>query len=78
MNYKFPLATTTLGQEEQDAMQRVIASGLFTMGENVRTFERNFANYVGSQHCVMVNSGSAAILEHLSVILLTMWAASIA
>jgi CDP-6-deoxy-D-xylo-4-hexulose-3-dehydrase len=71
MSYKFPLATTTLGQEEQDAMQRVIASGLFTMGENVRTFERNFANYVGSQHCVMVNSGSAAILLMVAALFYT-------
>ncbi|MGY9001248.1 MAG: DegT/DnrJ/EryC1/StrS family aminotransferase [Rhodospirillales bacterium] len=71
MNYRFPLATTTLGQEEQDAMERVIASGLFTMGENVRTFERNFANYVGSQHCVMVNSGSAAILLMVAALFYT-------
>jgi CDP-6-deoxy-D-xylo-4-hexulose-3-dehydrase len=62
MNIKFPLATATWGQEEQDAMQRVIASGMFTMGENVKSFERDFAQYVGSKHCVMVNSGSSAIL----------------
>jgi CDP-6-deoxy-D-xylo-4-hexulose-3-dehydrase len=62
MSFKFPLATATWGQEEQAAMQRVIASGMFTMGENVKAFERDFASYVGSQHCVMVNSGSSAIL----------------
>lgn len=62
MSFKFPLATATWGQEEQDAMQRVIASGMFTMGANVQAFERDFAQYVGSKHCVMVNSGSSAIL----------------
>lgn len=62
MAFKFPLATATWGQEEQDAMQRVIASGMFTMGANVQAFERDFAQYVGSKHCVMVNSGSSAIL----------------
>jgi len=62
MNIRFPLATATWGQEEQDAMQRVIASGMYTMGANVQAFERDFANYVGSKHCVMVNSGSSAIL----------------
>jgi CDP-6-deoxy-D-xylo-4-hexulose-3-dehydrase len=62
MSFKFPLATATWGQEEQDAMQRVIASGMFTMGDNVKAFERDFAEYVGSKHCVMVNSGSSAIL----------------
>lgn len=62
MSFKFPLATSTWGQEEQDAMQRVIASNMFTMGANVQAFERDFAQYVVSKHCVMVNSGSSAIL----------------
>ena len=62
MNFKFPLATATWGQEEQEAMQRVIASGMFTMGANVHAFEQDFARYVGSRHCVMVNSGSSANL----------------
>lgn len=62
MQIKFPLATATWGQEEHDAMQRVIASGMYTMGANVAAFEQDFAKYVGSKHCVMVNSGSSAIL----------------
>jgi CDP-4-dehydro-6-deoxyglucose reductase, E1 len=62
MTFKFPLATATWGQEEQDAMQRVIASGMFTMGEHVKAFERDFSKYVQSKYCVMVNSGSSAIL----------------
>lgn len=71
MNYQFPLATATWGQEEQDAMQRVIASGMFTMGANVREFERDFAQYVGSKHCVMVNSGSSAILLMVAALFYT-------
>ena len=62
MSFKFPLATASWGKEEIDAMQRVIASGIFTMGANVQAFERDFAQYVGSKHCVMVNSGSSANL----------------
>lgn len=71
MSYKFPLATATWGQEEQDAMQRVIASGMFTMGVNVQCFERDFAEYVGSKHCVMVNSGSSAILLMVAALFYT-------
>lgn len=71
MNLRFPLATATWGQEEQDAMQRVIASGMFTMGENVASFERAFANYVGSRHCVMVNSGSSANLLMVAALFYT-------
>lgn len=62
MSFKFPLATSSWDKEEADAMQRVIASNMFTMGENVKTFEHDFAKYVGSQYCVMVNSGSSANL----------------
>ena len=71
MNIRFPLATATWGQEEQDAMQRVIASGMYTMGANVQAFERDFANYVGSKHCVMVNSGSSAILLMVAALFYT-------
>lgn len=71
MNVRFPLATATWGQEEQDAMQRVIASGNFTMGANVQAFERDFAKYVGSNHCVMVNSGSSAILLMVAALFYT-------
>lgn len=71
MSYKFPLATATWGQEEQDAIQSVIVSGMFTMGENVKAFERDFANYVGSQYCVMVNSGSSAILLMVAALFYT-------
>lgn len=62
MSIKFPLATSSWEKEELDAMQRVIASGMFTMGAQVQAFERDFAQYVGSKHCVMVNSGSSANL----------------
>ncbi|WP_312491796.1 DegT/DnrJ/EryC1/StrS family aminotransferase [Pseudomonas cremoris] len=62
MSIKFPLAASTWEKEELDAMQRVIATGMFTMGENVKAFEQDFAQFVGSKHCVMVNSGSSANL----------------
>ena len=71
MSFKFPLATTSWGTDEKDAMQRVIASGMFTMGENVRAFERDFAQYTGSQHCVMVNSGSSANLLMVAALFYT-------
>ena len=71
MTFKFPLATATWGQEEQDAMQRVIASGMFTMAEHVKAFERDFSQYVQSKYCVMVNSGSSAILLMVAALFYT-------
>ena len=71
MSFKFPLASSSWGQEERDAMQHVIASGMFTMGENVLSFERNFAQYIDSQYCVMVNSGSSANLLMIAALFYT-------
>ena len=71
MNNKFPLATSSWGKEEVDAMQRVIASGKFTMGANVKAFESIFANYVGSKYCVMVNSGSSSNLLMVAALFYT-------
>ncbi len=59
---KYPLATSSWGEEEISAIQKVIDSDIYTMGENVAAFEREFANYCGSKYCVMVNSGSSANL----------------
>lgn len=58
----YPLASSSWDGEEIAAMHEVIASGLFTMGEHVARFERDFASYVGAKYCVMVNSGSSANL----------------
>jgi len=62
MNFKFPLSTSTWGPEEHEAIHQVIKSGIFTMGEKVREFEKQFAKYIGTSYCVMVNSGSSANL----------------
>ena len=60
MNY--PLATPSWDKLEIDAIQRVIASGMYSMGKEVFTFEEQFAKFTGSKYCVMVNSGSSANL----------------
>lgn len=59
---RYELSSTSWGQEELDAMQRVMRSGRFTMGEQVRLFEEAFAARFGMKHAVMVNSGSSANL----------------
>jgi len=59
---KYPLATNSWGQEEIDAIQRVIKSNHFTMGKEVRAFEEEFASYFNVPHAIMTNSGSSANL----------------
>lgn len=58
----FPLAFNTWGDGELGALRSVIESGRFTMGRHVEQFEREFATFVGSRHCIMVSSGSTANL----------------
>ena len=60
--FKFPLASSSWDEKEYAAIQRVIDSNMFSMGSEVAEFEREFANYFGSKHAVMVNSGSSANL----------------
>jgi CDP-6-deoxy-D-xylo-4-hexulose-3-dehydrase len=71
MPYKYPLATSSWDDAEHDAMQRVIRSGMFTMGPQVQAFEKSFATYIGSHFCVMVNSGSSANLLMIAALFYT-------
>lgn len=66
---KYPLASTTWDQSEYDALQRVIDSGMFTMGNEVAKFEQEFASFVGSRYAVMVNSGSSANLAMIAALM---------
>lgn len=62
MQTNYSLSSSTFGEEEKEVMLKVIESGNYTMGENVRVFEENFARKFGSKHAIMVNSGSSANL----------------
>lgn len=59
---KYELASSSWDKKEIEALNKVIASGKFTMGQNVKKFEKLFASYFGSKYGVMVNSGSSANL----------------
>lgn len=58
----YELASPTFGQEEFAALNEVIESGFFSMGEKVAEFETLFASYHQKKFAVMVNSGSSANL----------------
>ena len=61
-SHSYSLASSTWDQEEFDAIHNVMASGNLTMGQEVREFEREFAQAMGAKYAVMFNSGSSANL----------------
>ena len=67
----YPLATSTWDEEELKAIQSVIDSDKFTMGEFVNTFENNFGKFIKRKYCVMVSSGSAANLLSIASLFYT-------
>ena len=64
----YPLAYSTWGKEELEAIQRVCDSDMYTMGKHVKQFENEFADVFGSENAVMVNSGSSTNLLMLSLL----------
>ena len=64
----YPLAYSTWGKEEIEAIQKVIDTDMYTMGKHVKQFEDEFAKLFGSENAVMVNSGSSANLLMLSLL----------
>src|SRR3989441_5472520 len=65
---RIPLTVPTYGSEEVEEAIDSLLSTWVTMGAKVKKFEEAFAQYNGSKHAVMVNSGSSANLLALSVI----------
>jgi len=58
----YALASSTWDESELSAIQKVIDSDMFTMGEHVAQYEKNFAEFFGAKYALMVSSGSTANL----------------
>lgn len=58
----YPLATSTWDEKELQAIQSVIDRDMYTMGESVAQFEKDFCKFLNKKYCVMVSSGSTANL----------------
>lgn len=56
-----PLVRTYVGEEEVEAVNRVMRSGQLAAGPEVAAFEGEFARSCGAPYAIAVNSGTAAI-----------------
>jgi dTDP-4-amino-4,6-dideoxygalactose transaminase len=61
MNWRVPLADVNFGEEEEQAVQQVIRSGWLSMGEVTKSFEQEFASFIGAKHTLAVTNGTAAL-----------------
>lgn len=65
MNTSIPMSSADLDESDVQAVMEVIRSGRLALGPKTEEFEQLLARYVGVEHGVAVNSGTAAL--HLIV-----------
>lgn len=53
--------TNSRKNEIKEAVNRVVDSGWYTLGNEVKTFESNYANFIGVNHCIGVGNGLDAL-----------------
>ena len=58
----YPLTHNSWNKSEIQAIKNVIKSGMYSMSNNVKRFEKQLANFFNAKDAVMVNSGSSANL----------------
>jgi dTDP-4-amino-4,6-dideoxygalactose transaminase len=63
-----PLAKPWVGEEESRLAEEVVRSGWLIQGPRVAAFEERFADRIGAQHAIAVNSGSSALLVAMGVL----------
>ncbi|KXH76729.1 MAG: aminotransferase DegT [Candidatus Thorarchaeota archaeon SMTZ-45] len=59
---EIPLFKIHWNEDDIDAVNRIIRSGLYwCMGRDIEEFEQEIAAYLGSDYCVLLNSGGSAL-----------------
>jgi dTDP-4-amino-4,6-dideoxygalactose transaminase len=53
--------TDSFQPELSEAIERVVKRGWFLQGEECETFEKNYASYIGTKHCISVANGLDAL-----------------
>ena len=53
--------TQKYSQEIHEAVDRVVDSGWYLQGKENENFEVNYANYIGTKHCIGVANGLDAL-----------------
>lgn len=67
-DWRVPLADLDYGEEEAQAVLKVLESRWLTMGEIAKEFESRFAHFLGAKHAVAVSNATVAL--HLACLAL--------
>jgi dTDP-4-amino-4,6-dideoxygalactose transaminase len=59
---------STIREEIDNAIQDVINDSAFIVGKYLKSFEQNFANYIGVKHCIGVGNGTDALFIALKTL----------
>lgn len=65
---KIPFCPPDIGEEEIEAVCNVLRSGWITTGSKTNTFEKQLAEYCGTEHVVCLNSATAALELNLRIL----------
>lgn len=66
---KAAIGSITIGDEERCAINEVLDSGRLSEHKKVREFEVRWGEFIGTKHCIAVNSGSSALLLGMQTLL---------
>ncbi len=58
-----------INEEEKAVINEVLDAGRISEWKKVKEFENLFANYIGTKHCITVNSGTSALIIGLSALI---------
>lgn len=66
---KVRIGDIRVGKEERAEILSILDSTRFSENNKVKTFEALWAKYIGTRHCVAVNSGTSALIAGLHALL---------
>ena len=71
-NWKIPLYKVFTDNDDLRAVSKVIKRGMeWANGTEIQEFEQNLSKYLGTQHCVALNSGTSALHASLLAVNVT-------
>lgn len=68
MKHRVSVGHFEVDQDIREAVLRVLDSGRVSEGKETRSFEKAFSGFVGTNHCVALNSGTSALIAGLTAI----------